>query len=144
VSLPESDRRIEDNKNKNIPPNPQRGNGDDLSNAFVDPYFAEGVLMGPDGCIQLVNGTRSYWLKLFNDDEIALDLAVKEAAAEIQPNSKKPLKPQIERILARTARQRRDQDRRYAEAVERKSGRTTKSDVSERKAMWDEIFDSIK
>lgn len=119
LSPPESDRRIEDKKKKKESPLPPKGELHDLNSAFLHPSYSEGISVDAEGGVKLVNGTRAYWLKLFDGDELALDLATKEAAGSIQHNSSKPLKPQIERVLAKIARETRDRDKRYAKASEK-------------------------
>lgn len=119
VSPPESDRRIEDKKKKKESPLPPEGELHDLNNAFLHASYSEGVAVDPEGGVKLVNGTRAYWLKLFDGDELALDLATKEAAGGIQANSKQPIKLQLERSLAKIARETRDKDKRYAKAAAR-------------------------
>lgn len=131
VSPPESDRRIEDKKNKKdiSPHTPLGGASDDLSRAFEHPSYSEGIDIDVDGGVRLINGTRAYWLKLFDGDDLALDLATKEAAGSIQPNSKKPIKPQIERVLAKIARETRDRGKWYAKAASKNSKARTARDV---------------
>lgn len=113
------------NTNNTNPPCPPVGGYDDFpthvhqvtdwSQAFAHPD--DGLEIAPSGSLRMVNGTRAYWLDLFDGDETSLDMAVIEAQAGIQPNSKQSKKLQIERKLAQIVRQRRDQDKRYAKAV---------------------------
>lgn len=70
-----------------------------------------------DGKLRLVNGTRSRWLIEFGDDATRLDLAIDEAAAQVQPNSPKPIEVQVTAALARIASRRRDQAANYERAV---------------------------
>lgn len=111
------------------PPKPPVGASDELKKTnvtpvdsfsilFADPHLNEGIEV-VDGSVRLVNGTRAEWLKRFGGDEEALNLAVMEAAGGLQPNSKKPIKPQIERVLAKIVRESRDKDKRYAKAAEK-------------------------
>lgn len=127
LSPPGSDRRIEEQKNKKESPQTPLGGASDDMPAHVQPVAdwnmafehddAGGVVLDAAGNVRLVNGTRQVWLDRFGGDAEALDLALIEAAGSIQPNSKKPLKYQIERQLARMVRDTRDKDRRYAKAV---------------------------
>jgi hypothetical protein len=61
---------------------------------------------------------RAHWLgpDLYADDTVALELALIQAAASVQLRGPHALDVQVARSLARTAQQRRDQDRRYREA----------------------------
>lgn len=104
---------------KKIPPNPPMGGTDELSSAFLHPSFSEGVSIDSAGGVRLIGETRDYWLNLFAGDEVALDLATKEAAGGLQPHSKRPIKPQIERVLAKIVRESRDKDKRYEKAAEK-------------------------
>ena len=83
--------------------------------AFADPDHDDVVLRG--GRIDLLNGARAFWIGQFEGNEGDLNLALIEAAGSIQPNSKQPVKLQVERILARKCSDRRERDRRYAKAV---------------------------
>lgn len=61
----------------------------------------EGVNRDPStGSLSLTNGTRARWLEKFGTED-ALDLALIQAAAYVQPNAYKPLKIQVEAQLAR-------------------------------------------
>ncbi|WP_072389803.1 hypothetical protein [Hyphomicrobium sp. CS1GBMeth3] len=73
------------------------------------------------GKLTLLNGTRLAWIERFGGDEVALDLALIEAAGSIQRSSNSGLKLQVERKLAGIVRDARDRDRRYNAAVERNS-----------------------
>jgi len=53
------------------------------------------------GEIQLFNGVRAEWVERFGGDEMALDLALKQAAGYVKPNGAHPLKVQIEAQLAK-------------------------------------------
>jgi hypothetical protein len=70
------------------------------------------------GQLVLSESERAEWLDPsgFAGDAVALDLALKEAAGAVQPRGAHSLVVQVRRQLARIARQRRDQDRRYREA----------------------------
>jgi hypothetical protein len=68
------------------------------------------------GELQLFNGVRQFWLNEFGDEH-ALNLALKQAAGYVQPNSMRPLEAQVSSQLARMARDKRDKDTRYAKAV---------------------------
>jgi len=66
-------------------------------------------IIAPDSC-------RSFWLQQF--DEKGFDLALIECAGSLQPNSRAhSVHAQVERKLAQEARDKRDRDRRYAEAA---------------------------
>jgi len=73
------------------------------------------------GRLTLVNGTRAFWVEQFGGDETALNLALIEAAGSIQRNSNAGLKAQVERKLANIARDTRERDKRYAQAVKSKA-----------------------
>lgn len=83
--------------------------------AFAAPDHEDVVLH--NGRIVLLNGARSFWVGQFDGHEGDLNLALIEAAGSIQPNSKQPVKIQVERLLARKCSDRREKDRRYARAV---------------------------
>lgn len=85
--------------------------------AFADPHLADGVVENGDGRLELVNGTRTYWLDRFGGDEERLGLALIQAAGERQRGSRQPLRLQVERTLARIAGQKRDSDQRYKSAA---------------------------
>lgn len=74
-----------------------------------------------NGTVVLLNGARTEWLNLFQGEEEILDLALKEIAGEIQPNSGRPIKSQVVRRLAQITRKRLEQDKRYAAAASSKS-----------------------
>jgi hypothetical protein len=77
----------------------------------------EGCTRDPvTGAISLVNGTRQMWLGRFGGDEESLDLALKQAAAYVQPNAYKPIKTQVEAQLAGIVRQERERQKRYDNA----------------------------
>lgn len=112
-------------------PTRERAGDDDLpshvkpvanwSQAFAQPGDSHGVELA-NGRLTLVNGTRTEWLERFDGDAKALDLALIEAAGEIQPNSRShSLKAQVLRALARKVRDRLDRDRRYAAAASAKA-----------------------
>lgn len=97
----------------------------DFRTMFADPAIEHGVEV-QGGKLVLVNGTRTEWLSRFDDDENRLDLALVQAFGELQPNSGKGIKQQVERTLARIAGQKRDQDKRYDKAV-KSNGKAAKS-----------------
>ncbi len=71
-----------------------------------------------NGRLVLFNGLKQQWLKNFGGDEIALDLALTQAAAYVQPASlTRSLEIQVSSQLARMARDKRDKDTRYEKAV---------------------------
>jgi hypothetical protein len=100
--------------NNNTPLTPQ-GAWDGL-NPYAD-EMNSGVVQSNDGSIRLVNGTYAFWLREFGNDADRLSLALIEAAAARQRNSRQPIKPQIERVLARIAGEKRDRDNRYQQAA---------------------------
>jgi len=85
--------------------------------AFDDPSNSEGVEVLSDGSIRLVNGVRTFWLAEFDGDEHRLALAIKQIT--VQPNSRRPIRAQVESQLARQTSERRDRDARYSAAVKR-------------------------
>lgn len=73
-------------------------------------------IIAPDSC-------RSFWLQQF--DEKGFDLALIECAGSLQPNSRAhSVHAQVERKLAQIARDKRDRDRRYAEAAAKSKPKT--------------------
>ncbi len=73
------------------------------------------------GQITLFNGLKQYWLDEFLGDEKRLDLALKQAAGYVQPNSIKPLEAQVSSQLAQIVARRLDQDDRYLKAAKTNS-----------------------
>jgi hypothetical protein len=96
-----------------IPPNPQGG----IGTSEEEVSFFDEVRETTDGRLKLGHRLAAFWLERFGGDEGRLELALVEAAAIRQPNSRQPLRLQVERTLARIAGQRRDSDSRYAAAV---------------------------
>lgn len=117
LSLPEGDGRIEDKKIREESPQPPTGGSHDFRRMFESPFYSDGVEVDSGGGVRLVNGTRAEWLERFDGDDVALDLATKEVAGAIQIHSRQPIKMQLERGLARIARETRDKDKRYAKAA---------------------------
>lgn len=110
----------EEEKKERTPLTPQGGNVLTVSNwnqQFADQHSG-GVIQNPDGSIDLVNGTRAMWLNQFGGDETRLNLAIIQAAGEVQPRSRQPLRLQIERSLARIAGQKHDSDQRYKSRIQ--------------------------
>lgn len=66
----------------------------------------------------LHNGTHAYWLEAFENDAKRLELALIEAMATLQQNSRQTPDVQISRTLARIAGQKHDQNQRYKQAVQ--------------------------
>lgn len=88
------------------------------------PSDDHGGVIVANGRIELVNGTRALWLERFGDDATALALSLE--SIEIQPNSRTPVAAQVQRGLARIARERHDRDRRYqAASIKNASQRPT-------------------
>lgn len=108
---------------KTEPPKVPHGDGDgnavakpiDLRTAFRPADENEGVIHTDGGTVRLVNGTRAYWLKQFGGNEQRLDLALRQV--QIQPQSRIPIRSQVERQLARIASDKLDRDQRYQAAV---------------------------
>jgi len=100
----------------------------DWRTAFADADLQAGVEVR-NGEAVLVNGTHAAWLARFGGDATRLDLAMIEARAALQPNSRQPIKLQIERVLARIAGQKRDSDQRYASAAKHRQGSQGLADV---------------
>lgn len=96
------------------PPNPLPGG---TGMTFADPHCSDGIVEHENGSLELVNGTRAFWLERFGGDERRLEFALIEAAGQRQPNTRQPLRKQIERTLARIAGQKHDSDQRYQSAV---------------------------
>lgn len=86
--------------------------------------------------ILLDDGNRAFWLDLFEGDAARLDLALIEAAGSIQPNSRQLLALQVGRSLSRIVADRKDRDRRYANAAAAKqaSPAQPRMDLNTRKA----------
>jgi hypothetical protein len=62
----------------------------------------EGVFRDPaTGVLQLINGVRATWLERFGGDELALDLALIQAAPYVKPNGAHPIRTQVEAQLAK-------------------------------------------
>lgn len=86
--------------------------------------------------IQLENGVRQKWLQKFGSEE-RLELALTEASGRIRPASSRPLKIQVEAILASKIAQKMDQDHRYDTAVKTNQKTGKKSEKSEIKAIME-------
>lgn len=109
---PEQSRAETDTENK--PPSPP------LRDCFGRPIDGPEADVSFDGqTITLVNGERSDWLKRFDGDDERLDLALAQAAAFIQPNSRRSLLVQVRAQLSRAVAEKRDRDMRYAAAAAR-------------------------
>lgn len=88
----------------------------------LNPYEkAAEIQRGATGSIELSGGKRAEWLELFNHDAIELELALKEVATAIQSNSTTPLQAQVERLLAKEARYRRERESRSEKRASRTS-----------------------
>jgi hypothetical protein len=87
----------------------------DLKTAFRPADENEGVIHTEAGTVRLVNGIRSYWLDQFGGNEQRLDLALRQVS--IQPQSRTPIRSQVERQLARIASEKLDRDQRYQAAA---------------------------
>lgn len=102
---------------KESPKPPQGASNDFWKTAFetVEPH--ETIVRTEAGGIQLINGTRQFWLDEFGGDAKRLDLALITIAGEINHGSRKPLAADVQARLARVAAQIHDQNKRYASAV---------------------------
>jgi hypothetical protein len=89
------------------------------STAFEAPDDHADVIRTERGAIQLVNGARQLWLDRFDGDAKRLELALTEIAGLVNAGSRKPLKVDVERHLARIAAERHDRAANYARAAER-------------------------
>jgi hypothetical protein len=87
----------------------------DLRTAFLPADENEGVIYTEAGTVRLVNGTRTFWLNQFGGNEQRLDLALRQVS--IQPQSRIPIRSQVDRQLARIAGDKLDRDERYQAAV---------------------------
>lgn len=74
-----------------------------------------------EGRVQLLNGTRQEWVRMFQGDEEGLDLALIEISGKIQTNSNRSLDQQVMSYLAAMVRDKRDRDARYQKGIERNS-----------------------
>jgi uncharacterized protein YdaU (DUF1376 family) len=70
-----------------------------------------------NGKIILRGAGHAHWLKEFGGDVARLHLAMTQASAYVQPNSRRPLEAQINAQLARQLADKRDRDARYAKAA---------------------------
>ena len=100
-------KKEESKKEREDTPLPPIGGGRAKSNFWqqaLNPQSDHGVELLDGGKLSLRDGTRDEWLSRFGGDATALDLALIETAAQIQPSSTVPLKAQVERKLAQIAR----------------------------------------
>jgi len=98
--------------------NPSESGGREKDPFGLNPYEqASPIQRGKAGEIVLSDVKRSEWLELFNHDAIELELALKEVATAIQSNSTTPLQAQVERLLAKEARYRRERESRSQKRV---------------------------
>jgi hypothetical protein len=104
-----------------IPPTPH-GAGRDFWAKAINPDAEHGhdKVTLVDGKLTLFNGYHQEWLAEFGGDAKGLDLALKEIAGRVQPSHHaRPLEAQVSSQLARMARDKRDRDKRYADAAAR-------------------------
>lgn len=87
--------------------------------AFRRPEETHGIVVNGDR-VELVNGTRAEWLERFKGDAQALDLALIQVS--LQPNSRTPIRQQVDRQLARIASEKHDRDQRYQAAARSNAG----------------------
>ena len=80
-------------------------------NAGNQNYWMDG-----DG-LHLAGDDRAEWLAKFDGSEERLDMAIKEIAPHVKPNSPTPLKVQVNGKLARIVGEKLDKDTRYAKAA---------------------------
>jgi hypothetical protein len=100
----------------------KKGSGSNFWKQALNPEHSDyGV--DQDGTVVLFNGTRSEWLIEFGDDAKELDFALKQISPYVQPNSPRGLKVQVEGQLSRIAREKRDKDKRYAQAAKTNKGK---------------------
>lgn len=141
-----------------IPPFPPtefaaRSEKDDKT-GYAGPPFDKGTRLQQDDsfeAIQLINGNlilnsaeRADWLQRFGGDSERLDLALIQAVGYVQANSSRPLLIQVRTQLARYAADKRDRDRRYAEAAKQngKAGSNGQAGSSE---VWRKLMaESLK
>lgn len=100
-------------------------------------YNPDADVVFEDGALTLVNGLRSKWLTEFSDDAHRLDLALTEIAGNLQINSSRSLRAQVESRLARLAGEKLDKDNRY-KSVAAANNRGGKKNASE-----DDRFESL-
>jgi uncharacterized protein YdaU (DUF1376 family) len=108
-------------KKEKVTPLPPKGGGTNFWGSALNPrmHGVESGVVFEQGSIALVNGNRKFWAEQFDGDDGALDLALIEVSGRVRPNSGRPLKTQVDAILAGIARDRRDRTARYWEAVDR-------------------------
>jgi hypothetical protein len=94
---------------------PANAGGSSFWQKALNPPHEDYIFDG--GRLTLLNGTRSKWLIEFGDDGRRLDLALNEAAAQVQPNSNKPIEIQVDAVLSRLAGQKLDRAENYNRAV---------------------------
>ena len=98
----------EEEERRKRPPNPLEGG-----------TVGDEVLVTNSGVI-LAGSVRDRWLTAFDGDAEQLRLALIEVRGRIQPNSRShSVQVQVEKQLASMVRDKRDRDRRYAEACQR-------------------------
>lgn len=91
--------------------------GSEVKSPFT-PQTSEPRVTFENGRLVLFNGLKAEWLSLFDGDELKLDLALKQAAGYVQPNSiTKSLEAQVSAQLARKVADKLDKDARYDKAV---------------------------
>lgn len=92
-----------------------------------------------NGKITLRDDLKREWLEEFKTED-ELELALKQAAAFIQPGTRKPMEALVSAQLARMARIKRETDRRYQQARESKpAGKTTAQFMDEIRAAAREL-----
>lgn len=94
---------------------PEKSGGNAFWKNVINPPHSDYVFDG--GKLTLLNGTRSEWLVQFGEDARRLDLALKEVAAQVQPNGSKPLEVQVEAALSRIAGRKLDSAENYNRVV---------------------------
>jgi hypothetical protein len=106
----------------------------DVETELLDPLAEGPVNVKFDGHrLEIFNEEFAHWLLKFDGDAERLELALMQAAAFIQPNSRRPLLTQVRQQLARAVAEKSDKDRRYATAAQtRRSNETGPSYADER------------
>lgn len=116
--------REQDNNKKVIAREGQTKGRDYWSQAMTVPggYSPdEGILRDPQtGVLQLVNGKRAYWLERFGGDDEALDLALIQASAYVQPNAVHGIGLQLQSQLAKHLSGIKERGKRYEAAKQSK------------------------
>lgn len=87
----------------------------DLRRLFQPADENLGVIVSEGGTIKLTGDLLAFWLGQFGDNQQRLDLALRSVS--IQPNSRTPIRAQVERQLSFRAADKLDRDQRYQAAA---------------------------